>query len=199
VVLAFSILGYATDFMHGVSPAWISLGAGIACLMPQTRIVSGKDFAEQMHLTPLIYVAGFLGLGGMIAESGLGRWIGDALLEWTRMNPDQPLRNVPLVLAIGAAIGLWTTLPGLPAVMTPIAEQLAHASGLPLYTVLMLQVPVFSTVWLPYQSPPMMIAMQIGGVSLRDGGRLCFTLAVLTVLLILPLDLLWWRALGALP
>lgn len=60
-------------------------------------------------------------------------------------------------------IGLLTTLPGLSAVLTPVAGQFAHASGLPLYTVLMLQVPVFSTVFLPYHSPPMMIALQTAG------------------------------------
>jgi di/tricarboxylate transporter len=83
-------------------------------------------------------------------------------------------------------------------VLTPIAGQLSHASGLSLYTVLMLQVPVFSTVFLPFQSPPMMIAMQLGGVSLKDGIRLCAPLAVLTVLFLLPVDYFWWRFLGAL-
>jgi di/tricarboxylate transporter len=60
-------------------------------------------------------------------------------------------------------------------------------------------VPAFSTVILPYQSPPMMIAMHMGGVSLKDGARLCLVLAVITIVVVLPLDLLWWRVLGALP
>jgi len=62
--------------------------------------------------------------------------------------------------------------------------------------VLMLQVPVFSTVFLPYQAPPMMIAMHLGGVSIRDGARLCLALAALTLLALLPLDFLWWHVLG---
>jgi hypothetical protein len=44
----------------------------------------------------------------------------------------------------------------------------------------------------------MMIAMQLGGVSLKDGIRLCAPLAVLTVLFLLPVDYFWWRFLGAL-
>lgn len=197
-VLALSLLCYATDFWHGVSPAWVSLAAGIVCLLPQTRIVSGDAFTERVHLTPLIYVAGFLGLGAVITASGLGAWAAHRLPGFAQLAPGRPLVDALLIVAIGAAIGLGTTLPGLPAVLTPLAGQLARASGLPLYTVLMLQVPVFSTVFLPYQSPPMMIAMQLGGVSLKDGTRLCLALAALTVLLLLPLDYGWWRVVGML-
>ncbi|KVA14116.1 SLC13 family permease [Burkholderia ubonensis] len=197
-VLALSLVCYATDFWHGISPAWVSLAAGIACLLPQTRIMSLKDFTEQMHIAPLVYVAGFLGLGAVVTESGLGVWAANLLLRAAPMEPGHYATNVLLILGIGASIGLVTTLPGLPAVLTPIAGQLARASGLPLYTVLMLQVPVFSTVFIPYQSPPMMIAMHMGGVSLKDGIRLCIPLAVLTVLFLLPLDYFWWRFLGVL-
>ncbi|MFC0399463.1 SLC13 family permease [Paraburkholderia rhizosphaerae] len=198
-VLALSLLFYATDFWHGVSPAWVSLAAGVACLLPQARIMSIKDFNEELQIAPLIYVAGFLGLGAVITQSGLGQWAAHWLLDATQMQPGRPILNVALIVAIGIAISMLTTLPALPAVLTPLAGQLAHASGLSLYTVLMLQVPAFSTVILPYQSPPMMIAMHMGNVSIKDGTRLCLTLAVITIVVVLPLDLLWWRVLGALP
>jgi len=42
----------------------------------------------------------------------------------------------------------------------------------------------------------MMIAMHMGGVSLRDGARLC---VVLAVLFLLPVDYFWWRIVGVLP
>ena len=94
---------------------------------------------------------------------------------------------------------MMSTLPALPAVLTPLARDLASATGLPLESVLMLQVPVFSTVFFPYQSPPIVIAMQLGGVGLRHGTRLCLTMAAITVVALLPLDYLWWRLLGYLP
>jgi len=199
IVLGLSLLCYATDFWHGISPAWVSLGAGVACLLPQTKIVSAKAFTEQMHVTPLVYVAGFLGLGAVMTESGLGQRLATVLLGMTHMTPGHPVINMLLIVGIGAVIGALTTLPASPAVLTPLAGQFAHASGLPLYTVLMLQVPVFSTVFLPYQSPPMMIAMQLGGVSLKDGARLCIVLAVITVLFLFPADYFWWRIVGLLP
>ncbi|MCM3755782.1 hypothetical protein M3665_28080, partial [Bacillus licheniformis] len=81
VILGLSLLCYATDFWHGISPAWVSLAAGVACLLPQTGIVPVKDFTDQVHLTPLVYVAGFLGLGALISESGLGGWAAGLLLQ----------------------------------------------------------------------------------------------------------------------
>ncbi len=198
-VLVLSMIFYAADFWHGISPAWVSLAAGIICLLPHTKVVSPKEFADHMQITPLLYVAGFLALGSMITASGLGRWAAQMLIDATSMEAGRPVLNASLILAMGTITGFLATLPGLPAVLTPIAGQLAQASGSSLFTVLMLQVPVFSTVFLPYQSPPMMIAMQMGGVSLRDGTRLCLALAAITLLFLLPLDYCWWRLLGALP
>jgi hypothetical protein len=43
-----------------------------------------------------------------------------------------------------------------------------------------------------------MIAMHMGGVSLRDGTRLCVSLGAITVVALLPLDWTWWRLLGVL-
>ena len=64
---------------------------------------------------------------------------------------------------------------------------------------LMLQVPAFSTVFLPFESPPIMIALQLGGVGVGPATKLCLSLAAMTVVLLFPLDFLWFRILGYLP
>jgi hypothetical protein len=104
-----------------------------------------------------------------------------------------------LITLIGMGVGFLTTLPGVPAVLTPLARDLADASGLPLMSVLMLEVVAFGVLFLPYQSPPTMIAIQMTGTPMRHGTRLCLALAALTLLVLLPLDYLWWRWLGYLP
>ncbi|VVE21038.1 SLC13 family permease [Pandoraea fibrosis] len=199
VLLALALAGFATDAWHGISPAWISVAAAIVCLLPAIQIITPKTFTEQMHITPLVYVAGFLGVGAVVADTGLGEKVAQLCLDAVGMAPGTPAINAAWLIAIGAAIGLVATLPGLPAVLTPLAGHLSAASGLPLYTVLMLQVPVFSTVLLPYQSPPMMIAMHLGGVGMRDGTRLTVVMTIITLVFLFPLDYLWWRVLGMLP
>lgn len=195
IVLLSSLILFCTDALHHISPAWISLAAAIICLLPTTGIISAKELNERMHITPLIYVAGFLGLGAVMVETGVGALISTELLALAGMAPQERDTNILIVSLLYAAIGLVTTLPALPAILTPLAESFSQASGLSMNAILMLQVPVFSTVFLPYQSPPMIIAMHLGGVSLRAGTKLCVVLALLTVMLLLPLDYAWWRLL----
>lgn len=196
-LLCVSVLMFATDFAHGISPAWIALGFAVICLWPGMHLVSTKSFANNVHITHLIYVAGFLCIGALVADSGIGLALGRRLLQCVPLAKDAPVTNLAMLGGIEAAIGFLTTLTSLPAVMTPLASDFSHASGLPLYTVLMVQVPIFSTVVLPYQCPPMMIAMGMGGVSIRNGSRFCLALSVITFLILLPLDMAWWRWLGA--
>ncbi len=80
--------------------------------------------------------------------------------------------------------------------MTPVAENLAALTGLPLTTVLMTQVLAFSNVFLPYQAPPLITAMQLGDLPTGAVVRLCLVMFAIGALVLMPLDLLWWYALG---
>ena len=199
VLLALSLLLFATDFIHGVSPAWISLATGILCLTPPVGMLAPRTFSERVNFVTLIYIAGILGLGAIVAESGLGSAASAALLQVAPLDPGHTALNLAILGVIGAALGLITTVTGVPAVLTPLAQDFASASGLPLLSVLMLQVVVYSTVFLPVESPPMMIALQLGRVGIRPATKLTLALAAITLVVLLPLDYLWWRALGYAP
>jgi hypothetical protein len=58
------------------------------------------------------------------------------------------------------------------------------------------QVLGFSNPVLPYESAPLVVAMSLGGERLGPAQLLCVLLAVATLVLLLPLDFLWWRLLG---
>jgi hypothetical protein len=199
IVLAFSLILFATDFIHGISPAWVSLSTGIVCLLPGVGLVTSKEFSEQLNVATLLYIAGILGLGALVATSGLSSALSAELLRIFPLAPGHTLTNLAVLSAIGAAVAALTTVSGVPAVLTPLAADFAGATGLPLLTMLMLQVVVFSTVFLPFESPPMMVALQLGNVNAGAGAKLCLALAAITILVLLPLDYFWWRLLGYLP
>lgn len=94
--------------------------------------------------------------------------------------------------------GVVSTPPGVPAVLRPPANKLAHASGLPLETVLMTQVVGLSTTLLPYQSALLVVAAQIAGKRLAATASFFIVLAVVTVVVLWPLAFLWWRLTGRL-
>ncbi|WZB63551.1 SLC13 family permease [Achromobacter xylosoxidans] len=71
-LLALTLLGWVTDSVHGVSPAWIGLLSACVCLLPKVGFVSGDQFGKEVNFRTAIYVAGILGLAAMVADSGLG-------------------------------------------------------------------------------------------------------------------------------
>ena len=94
------------------------------------------------------------------------------------------------------ALGLFTTNPSQPALLAPLAGQLAQATGWRIEAALMTMVIGFSLMILPYQAPPVMVGMQVAGVTLRQILRLTLPLAAVCIFVLMPLDFLWWRWLG---
>ncbi len=196
VVVLLALAGWMTDFLHGISPAWVSLSAAVVVMFPGFGLFGPRDFAK-IDFGPLVYVAGILGLGAVIAYSGWGAELGAAIAQVPSLGADQPLGNFATLTAAGIGVGLASTLPGVPAVLTPLAGDLAEATGLSIQSVLMLQVPGFSTPLLPYQAPPLIVAMQIARMRAAEAIKLVGAIALVTLTVLLPLDYLWWRLLGA--
>lgn len=193
IVLAVLLMLWLTDFVHHISPAWIALGGAIFLLLPRIGLLNSDHFNTKINLSSMIFVAGVIGLGSMIKHSGLGVSVGDYLLSVLPLSTDTAFVNYMSVSLASTLIGLLTTLPGVPAVMTPLAPEIADMTGLPVQSILMTQVLGFSTLLLPYQAPPLVVAMQLSGESLRSIVRPLLAIAVITYLFLLPLDFLWWR------
>lgn len=204
VILMMTLGFWATDSLHGINPAWIGLAAAILLMLPGIGIVPPQSFKTSADFGTLLFVAGALAVGTLVNQSGLGTLIGQGLQAVLPLAPAetgaqtgaQGLVNFLSLTLMSFGTSLVATVPSAPAVLTPMAQDLATASGFSLDAVLMTQVPGFSTVLLPYQVAPLIIAMQMSGERLTHLTRLLLPLTALTLLLLLPLDYLWWRLLG---
>jgi di/tricarboxylate transporter len=147
----------------------------------------------------MFYVAGILGLGAVVAESGLGEMLGRALMGALELQPGENARNFAALTGVYTLIGMVTTMPALPAVLTPLAGELSQATGLPLLTILMIQVLGFSTIVLPYQMPPVVMALQMGKIPYAHGASMTLALAASSLILLTPLNFYWYQLLGYLP
>jgi len=49
---------------------------------------------------------------------------------------------------------------------------------------------------LPYQVPPVVVGLHAAGLSLRDALRVTIPLAAVSLLVLVPLDYLWWALIG---
>lgn len=198
VVMVVCLALWMSDGWHHIAPGWIGLGVALYCLFPGVGLVGKDTLNQKVQYGALFFVAAIIGLGAVMAEVGVGQLVMDAIADHVPLNSDQPVANVALLALVSSLVGMVTNLPGIPLILTPISQELANTSGLALATVLMTQVLAFSSVLLPYQAPPLLAAVQMGYVSLAVLSRLCLALFAITVVILLPLDLVWWYLLGRL-
>lgn len=196
-VIIFLLLAlWMTDFMHHIAPAWVALACALVILLPKVGIVSSKEFNEKINFDILFLIAGVLGLGGIVNHSGLGDVVAKALTGLLPLGEGKLFLNYVSLCLISAITGLATTLPGIPAVITPLSDTLSQTTGMPIKAVLMTQVLGFSVPLLPYQLPPIIVGMQLSGEKLSEAAKFCLYLAAITFVFLLPLDYFWWLALG---
>lgn len=198
IVLGLSILLWLTDGIHHISPGWIGLAVALCCLWPYSNLTPENCLDKEMKYGALFFVVGIMGLGAVISSTGLGTVVVQHLSDQASFSSEQPFWNVIMLTGISTTVAIFASLPTVPAVMTPMSENLASLANLPLSTVLMTQVLAFSNVLLPYQAPPIIMAMQMGHLPLGAMSKLCIALFVCSAVILIPLDLLWWWFLGVL-
>ena len=195
-ILLLALALWVTDSLHGISAGWIGLGAAAILLIPGLGLVPKDTLNKELDYNSLFYVAGVLAMGVVVAETGLAGDVGGWLFRVLPFEAGANAANFGKLAGLSAVVGLVVTNPGIPAVMSPLSGEIAAAAAMPLATVLMIQVVGFSSVILPYQAAPVVIGMQMGGVSMGQGAKLTLVLTFLTVVLLVPLNYLWWLALG---
>jgi di/tricarboxylate transporter len=199
LLLVLALALWMTDYLHGIAPAWVALAIATVTVLPVAGLVSLAAFNERMNLGTLLYIAGTLGIGAMIAHSDLDDFLAALALDYLPFRPGEAVGALLLIAALGTLLGVLATQPAIPLIMSPLAADMARVTDLPVETVLMAQVVGFSTVVLPYQTPPLVVGMALAGISARDGIKFCLATFAVTVLVLIPLDILWWKLIGWLP
>ncbi|ANR79539.1 citrate transporter [Kosakonia sacchari] len=197
-MLAVVLTLWVTESWHGIGPAWTGLAAACVTLLPRVGFITGDEFASGVNIRTCIYVAGILGLAITVTQTGIGSAVGDALLHVMPLDPARPFTSFLALTGITTALNFIMTANGVPALFTTLAQSFADATGFPLLSVIMIQVLGYSTPLLPYQASPIVVAMALGKVPARSGMLLCLALAVVTYVVLLPLDYAWFSVLGKL-
>lgn len=196
LILMITLALWATDNIHGVSPAWIGLATAVVLLLPKVGVVSPPAFKASADFGTVLFVAGALALGAIVNASGLGTMGGEWLKTFLPIEQGRAAMNFLSLTAMSFVTGLFSTIPGVPAVLTPMAKDLANLTGFSLDAVLMTQVIGFSTVLFPYQVGPLVVAMQLSGEKLGHLMKVTLPLTAITLFALTPVDYLWWKFLG---
>jgi len=196
LILLAALALWATDVVHGIRAGWIALGAGLLVMLPRVGVIPLTAFGERINYGPFFYIGGVLGLGAVVTQTGTSAALGAAVLPALELQIGEDFRNFMLLAVASATACMATTNPAQPGLVAPLAEQIAQATGWPLHAALMTSALGFSSILLPYAVPPLVVAMHIERIRFRDAARYTLALAVPTFAVLLPLDYLWWRAIG---
>jgi anion transporter len=194
-ILVVALALWVTDFLHGIQAGWVALGAGVACLLPRVGVMPAAAFND-VKVGPYFYIGATIGLGLVIQKSGLSDGLGGYLHGVLPLEPGADFANFLMLSVLTTITGLFTTIPAQPAVLAPLAETFAQATGWPLKSALMVIAVGYSTFLAPYQVPPVMVGLQVGALRLGPTLRLALSLAVFGLLVMVPLQYLWWRVIG---
>lgn len=195
-VLLVTLALWVTDTLHNISPAWIAMGAALVCLLPRFGILPPTALTRQVNLGPWFFIAGIIGMGSVVASSGLGDVIGGWLFTSFALTPGNDLFNFAAVSAVGMFISIAATVPGEPVIIATLANSISAATGWSIDTVLLTRVINWSMAPFPYELPPFVVAAQLAGLSAGQVMRLLVAMTVLAWIVILPLQFVWLRYLG---
>ncbi len=196
LVLMLTLILWSTDTWHGIAPAWIALGAAVFCLLPITGLVPAAELSQKVNYAPWFFVAGIIGLGAVVAQTGLAKTLGALLIHVAGLSPDHDAYNFGAMMLAGSMLSLLANPAGASAVLTPLAGEIAKATGWPLETAMLSQVLCFMVIFLPYQIAPVLTAMLLGNVAYARMARFCLGYSAVYIFVIAPLNFLWWRYLG---
>jgi len=195
-LLAITLLLWMTDSIHGVSPGWVSLFAALICLLPGIDLIGQQEFESRVSLSALIYTAGSIALGAVVAISGIGALGAELMTESLNLVPDQDFRNYIVLSLVSVVTSLIVTMGGVMPVLTPVAGGLAEATGWSLEAVLMTFVNGTTNPLLPYVSGPIVVALRATDTRFSEAARLVIPLALVSLTLLMPLNYFWWRFLN---
>lgn len=196
VILILALALWLTDTLHGIAPAWIGLGAALLCLLPRIGVMPPTMLARDVNYTAMLFLAGVIGLGAVATHTGLGGVIATSLLDVISFEPGNPVRTYSALVGMAVIVGILTTLPASPAVLVPMAQSIADASGWSLLGVLMTQPVTWLLFPFPYQAPPVVLAIALAGLRIGDVTRLLVAFMIAGIVIALPLHYLWGRWLG---
>jgi di/tricarboxylate transporter len=189
---------WLTDTWHHISPAWVGMAAAIVVLLPRAGFLRSAELPKEVNFSILFQVAGTLSLAAIIAHSGLVADFAPIFVKLARFAPDEQFLSYIAFTLSAAVMNLLATPAGLPALLSPVAGQVAAATNFPLVTVQLSQMLAVAVLIFPYQIPPVLMGFQLGNIDHGRALRYMATVAATLVTVLIPLNFLWWRLIGAL-
>ena len=195
ILLLLGVALWATDFFHGLAPVFVGLGLVLAATLPRWGPLPAERL-RQINFPFLFYIAALFGVGEILDASGVNTRIVQAMIDtlpdagghWFGEHLTLTVAALPLDFLMDSA--------AVAAVVTPSLLAVGLDAGLSALAAAMSVAMATTVAFLPYQAAPFMAALGFGTVRARDLSLAMLLISTLSVLLLCPLNILYWRLLG---
>jgi len=194
-VLTLGVIGWATDTVHQIPPVYIALAVVLILLIPHWGTLNVKDL-KKLDFTFLFYIAALFSLGTALSVSGFNDAFINNAVEWAHLSKwDLPQRYFALTL-LAVPLDFVMDIAAVAAVVTHPFLQLAAEYELGILPAAMSIGMATTLVFLPYQAAPLMVAYSYRKFALSHLILLQFSLSLLSLIFLYPLNLVYWSWAG---
>lgn len=188
---------WATDPLHGLPPVYVGLLLVLLALAPGWGPLKLERLRE-INFAFFFYIAALFGMGTALEISGVNEQVIGGVL---RHLPDAGGHWLTACLSLTAAavpLDFLMDIAAVGAVVTPSLVGVGASFGLSPIASAMSVAMATSLVFLPYQAAPFMVALGFRQVSLRQLVVTMFVISTLSLVLLYPLNVIYWRVTGLL-
>jgi di/tricarboxylate transporter len=197
LILLLAAIGlWATDVWHHIPPAWVSLTAGMILLWPGFGVLPATAMKTDIDFSMAFFIASVFCISAVVTQSGLGARMSDIFVPMLQLGQGNGLRDLYALTSFSAAISHLTTSPAAGVVLAPLAQSMAEATGWSIATITMIHNIGYSTTALPFQSPPLLIAIALAQIPVGLLTRICLWTTGIVTALGVPITYVWWGWLG---
>jgi anion transporter len=193
-MLLFLLVGvaiWATDSVHGLHPVFGALTVAVLAVLPRVGIMDFESVGE-VDFSILFFVGAIFAVAAGLSQTGFTDVAAETLLGFV---PGDASSLLTLLAVFGVTLALVFVLEGVAvaSVLTPVLVSYAQGAGIPLAEMAFVEAVALGTYFFPYQSMVLVVMLRQEPVEPVEVIRMASILSVATILILLPLQLGYFR------
>lgn len=195
-----ALLFWTTDFIHHIDPAWVALAAVVGLSLPFIGdVLDARDISTGVNWPIIFFVVGALAIGTVGRLTGMSDWLASSLLP--AVPPQNPYAFAALIGGVTMLIHmvLGSALACMSIVAPPMVHYAVLAGWSPLVPALLVYTAVSTHYIFPFQHVAILLGQgETGGYNTRHVLTYGLPLTLVTLIVLVPIEITWWKILGLL-
>lgn len=194
-ILFLGMFLWATDTLHHIPPVYIGLGLVILYTLPFFGPLAFERI-RQINYPFFFYIAALFSLAAALNASGFNRHFAELVTSMVDINQYGPIGKHLAITYMVVPLNFLMDVAAVAGVLTPVLLDWGQHYQLAEFPIAMSIAQATCQVFLPYQSAPFMVAFSYRRIGMFQLVQAMFLISLLTLLLLSPLNILYWQALG---